>query len=183
MPRRASAKRYARALFEIASQRDTVDAWAGDLRLMSETLESEELRAFLDHAKIPLPRKVETIDQVLGEADQAVRNLLSLLVSRGLVELAPEVEAEYLQLLNELRGMERVEVQSAVPLEAGERERVTQFMAGLINKEVLLDTSVDPSILGGLLIRVGYRLIDGSTRTRLNQLKKQLQRDSTQVGI
>ena len=183
MPRRASAKRYARALFEIASQRDTVDAWAGDLRVVRETLQNEELKAFLEHAKIPLSRKVETIGQVLGEADQAVRNLLSLLVSRGLVELVPEVEEEYLQLLNELKGREQVEVQSAVPLEAGERERVTQYMAGLIDKEVLLDTGVDPSILGGLVIRVGYRLIDGSTRTRLDQLGKQLQQDSAQVVV
>ena len=99
------------------------------------------------------------------------------MVSRRLVDLVPEVEAEYRQLLNEYQSIEQVEVRSAVSLEDGELERITRFLSGMINKQVSLDARVDPTILGGLVIKVGDKLIDGSTRTRLGELGKQLQRD------
>ena len=183
MAKRASAKRYAQATFDIALQRDQLDQWAGDLRLAVEALQNEEFSALLDHAKVPLSRKVQTIGEALQEVDPMVQNLLSLLVSRGLVDLVPAVEEGYQELLDQHRGREQVDVSSAVPLEDSEREQIIQFLTRLINKDVVLDSRVDPSILGGLVIKVGDRLIDGSTRTRLQGLGKQLQkRDSAGVG-
>ena len=175
MPTRASAKRYSRALSEIALQRDRLDQWAGDLRLMSERLQNEELRAFLEHAKVPLHQKLRATGEVLEGIDPLVHNLLSVLISRGIVGLIHDVEAGYQRLLNQHRGREQVEVRSAVPLEDAERDRVVRFLTGLISKEVVLETSVDPSILGGLVIKVGDKLIDGSARTKLEELGKQLQ--------
>jgi F-type H+-transporting ATPase subunit delta len=183
MPRRASAKRYAKAVFDLAIERDQLDRLAEDLRLMNETLQNQELRAFLEHAKVPLPRKVQAVGEVLAGVDPLMRNLLSLLVSRGLVDLVSEVEDGYQQLLNEFRGREQVEVRSAVPLEDPETERIAQFLTRLINKEIVLDSQVDPSILGGLVIKVGDRMIDGSARTRLGELGKQLQRYSAGIGV
>ena len=183
MPRRASAKRYAQAVFDLALERGQLEQWAEDLGLISQALQDQELRAFLEHAKIPLPRKVQTIEDGFQGLDPLVQNLLSLLVSRGLVELVPEVEQVYQQLLNEFRGREQVEVYSAVPLEDPERERIARFLAELINKEIVLDSQVDPSILGGLVIKVGDKLIDGSTRTRLEELGSRLQRDGAEMGV
>ena len=175
MPRRASAKRYAQAVFETAFQRDVVDQWADDLRLVTGALENGEFRVFLEHAKVPLSRKIQAIEEVLPEVDPLIQNVLALLISRGLVDLVPEVEDGYQQLLNELRGREQVQVSSAVPLEDEETERVTRFLTTLINKEVILDTRVDSSIIGGLVIQVGYVLLDGSTRTRLEEMGRRLQ--------
>jgi F-type H+-transporting ATPase subunit delta len=182
MARRGSAKRHAQALFDIGLERGQLDAWAGDLHSIREALQTEELRAFLEHAKVPLSRKVRIIEGALPGADPLLRNLLSLLVSRGLVDLMGELETEYGRLLDQHRGREHVEVYSVVPLEDTERERISRFLTGLIEKEVLLDSRVDPSILGGLVIRVGDKLIDGSTRTRLEELGKQLQRYGAGVG-
>ena len=176
MAKRTSAKRYAQATFDIALQRDQLDQWASDLHLVVEALRNEEFSAFLEHAKIPLPRKVQTIGEAFQGVDPMVQNLLSLLVSRGLVELVPEVEEGYQELLDQHRGREQVDVSSAVPLRDSEREQIVQFLTRLINKDVVLDSRVDPSILGGLVIKVGDRLIDGSTRTRLQGLGKQLQK-------
>ena len=178
MPRRASAKRYARAMFELGSQRGQVDQLGDDLRMAEQALQNEQLRAFLEHAKVPLSRKSQAIEEVLQGADPLIRNLLSLLVSRGLVDLVPEVEREYQQLLDELRGRERVQVYAAVPLHDSEKGRINRFLADLIKREVVLDSQVDPSILGGLIIKIGDRLVDGSTRTRLETLGKQLQKAS-----
>ena len=177
MPGRASAKRYAQAMFNIALESGRVDQWADDLRAINEGLQTAELKAFLEHARVPLERKVGTIAEAFQGLDPLVLNLLSLIVSRGLVDLVPEVEAGYRQLLNEYLSIEQVEVRSAVPLEDGERERITTFLGALINKQVSLDARVDPTILGGLVIKVGDKLIDGSTRTRLGELGKQLRRE------
>ena len=183
MPTRASANRYAQAAFELALQRGQLEKGAEDLRVINEALQNSELRAFLQHAKVPLERKVQLIGEVFQAADLAMRNLLCLLVSRGLVELAPEIEKGYQRLLNRFKGIEQVSVYSAVPLEDQEKERIARFVSELIDKQVLVNASVDDSILGGLIIRVGDRLIDGSTRTRLEQLGKQLQRDSAGIGV
>ena len=176
MAKRASAKRYAQATFDIALQRGQLDQWASDLGLVVEALHNAEFSAFLEHAKVPLAQKVQTIGEAFQGVDPMVLNLLSLLVSRGLAELVPEVEEGYRELLDQHKGREKVDVSSAVPLEDSEREQIIQFLTRLINKEVVLDSQVDPSILGGLVIKVGDRLIDGSTRTRLEGLGKELQR-------
>ena len=178
MPRRASAKRYAQALFDIGSQRDRVEQWVDHLDVAVQALENGELQAFLENAKIPLPRKVQAIEEILPGVEPPIRNLLSLLVSRGLVDMLPNVEKEYLHLVHEMKGREQVEVRSAVPLEDGQKDSINRFLTALINKEVVLESRVDPSILGGLVIRIGDRLIDGSTRTRLDELGKRLQREN-----
>ena len=183
MPRKASSKRYAQGVFGLALERGLLDQWANDLGVINEALRSPELKAFLDHAKVPLSRKVRTIDEVAPGVDQLMRNLLSLLVSRGIVELFPDVCDEYQRLLDEYKGRDQVEVVSAVPLESGERERLARFLTQVVQKEVVLETKVEPLILGGLLIKVGDRLIDGSTRSRLSELRKRLQRDTAVAGI
>ena len=183
MARRGSAKRYAQALFEIAVQQDRLDQWVDDLGHVTGALENAELLALLEHAKIPLSRKVEAVDAVLPRVDPLVRNMLSLLVSRGLANMAPEVERGYQQLLNQLKGREEVQVTSVVPLAEGEKNRVTSFVSKLISREVLLDTQIDASLLGGLVIRVGDKLLDGSTRTRLDELGKRLQSDGAAIGV
>ncbi len=182
MPRRGSAKRYAQALFDLAVERDQFERWADDLLLVDETLREEELRTFLEHAKIPLQRKIDAISQAFTQVDPMVSNMLSLLVSRGMVDLVPEVSLGYQQLLNELRNREQVEVWSAVPLEDEERERIARVLTGLINKEVIVESHVDPSIIGGLVIKVGDQLIDGSTRKRLADLGDKLQADVAVAG-
>ena len=182
MPRRASAKRYAQAAFQLALEQGQQEQWADDLDTINESFQVEEFRSFLEHARVPPARKVQVIHDAFPGVDPLLQNMLSLLVSRGLVELVPEVQAEFRHLLDELKGREQVDVWTAVPLQDAERDRITRFLAELRNKEVVLDTRVDPIILGGLVIRMGDKLIDGSTRTRLQELGKLLQRDATRAG-
>ena len=164
-------------------ERGLLDQWAEDLAVLSEALENPDLAAFLEHAKVTMPQKVTTIEEALPDVDPTLRNVLCVLVSRGVVELFPDVESGYRRLLDEHRGREQVEVASAVPLEDAEQQRISEFIAALIGKEVVMESRVDPSILGGLVIRVGDRLIDGSTRTRLDALGKRLQSDAARVEL
>ena len=174
MPRKVSAKRYAQAAFELALEQDKLEHWEAGLNRIGEALEVNELRAFLGNAKIPLAVKVQTIQAALGYIDPLMLNLLNLLVSRGISDLLPDVLTAYRHLLDQHRGREQVDLYSAVPLEDNERQQIATFVEGFIHKEVVLESMVDPSILAGLVIRVGDKLIDGSARTRLQLLSRDL---------
>ena len=175
--RRSWVKRYAQAVFEIAEDQgpehmeEALDAWSAELAQIVKVLENAELRAFLQHAKVRLGQKVKVIDDVLPEVSPMARNLLALLVSRGLADQAPGVDADFRLLVDQYRGVERVKVYSAVVLEDGEREWVISFVKDTVGRQVVLEEEVDHSIIGGLIIRVGDKLLDGSTRTKLEDLK------------
>jgi len=174
MPRKVSAKRYAQAAFELALQQGELAQWETGLNRISVALESAELRSFLGNAKIPLSRKVETIQAVVEGVDPLMLNLLNLLVARGISDQLADVVAAYKHLLDQHRGREQVDLYSAVTLEDNERQMVISFVEGFINKEVVLESKVDSSILAGLVIKIGDKLIDGSARTRLQRLGRDL---------
>lgn len=174
MPRRVSGKRYAQAIFELALERDQLDAWAGDLQLASQVLQDSDFRTFLTHAGVPVEDKIKSIDAVLRDVHPLVRNLVDVLVTRGLVDLALELEAAYGELLDGHHGRQRVEVTSAVPLDDGELARITRFVSDLTRKEVVVSAQVDESILGGMVIQIGDQLLDGSTRSRLEELRNRM---------
>ena len=182
MPKSTSAKRYAQAIFDLAVDRDRVDEWAGDLAAISEAVKDNELRDFLQHAKVPLANKLQVISEAFSSADPIVQNLVSLLISRGLTDQVGQVEEWYLRLLNQRRGREDVEVWSAVDMDDVEKDRVKNFLEQLLEKEVELHIQVDSEILGGLVMRVGDKLIDGSARTRLERMGRQLQRETMETG-
>jgi F-type H+-transporting ATPase subunit delta len=176
--KRVSGRRYAQAIFELALQNDQLEQWGDDLRLTDQVLQDEEFRAFLSHAEVPLDRKIAAINQVLESVDPLVKNLVSLLVSRGAVNLIHDVLTSYNRLVDVHRGRQQVEVTSAVPLSDQELERITRFASNLINKEVVVSIQVDESILGGLVIQIGDQLMDGSTRSRLEELRKQIRSEA-----
>ena len=175
------AKRYAQAIYELATAQDpatveeTLDRWMEDLRRMGEALANSEFSVFLKHAKVPLEKKVEAIGAVLKDVDPLARNLLSIMVSRGLVDTASEVEAGFRDLVDKRRGVERVSVFSAIALEEPEREQIVRFVQSMRDSKVVLDAQVDPSIIGGLVIRIGDKLLDGSTKAKLESLKEELE--------
>ena len=174
MPRRPSAKRFALALYQLARERDQVERWQTDLQAVDEALQEREFAAFLGMPKIRLSQKMSVIREGLPELDPLVYNLLGLLVSRRMVDVLSSVREEYGKLLDQQHGREQAYVVSAVPLDAGHRESLARYLGELVGKEIELTTAVDTSIVAGLVARVGDRLIDGSARTRLQDLKKSL---------
>lgn len=174
MPKRVSGKRYAQALFELAVEHNQLEQWAEDLRFTDQVLQDEEFLALLQHAEVPLERKISAVDTVLQDVSGLVKNLVYLLITRRAVGLVHEVQIGYNQMLDEHRGRQQVEVTSAVPLEDQELERITQFVANLIQKEVAVSTRVDESILGGIIIQIGDQLLDGSVRASLENLRREL---------
>ena len=114
-----SAKRYAQAVFELGLERDRLDQWAAELELVESVLQDDEFKAFLKHAKVPAGDKVKAVDLVLAQTEPAIRNVVNLLVARGLVDVIGDLRAAYVALLDQHLGRQRVQVTTAVPLGAG----------------------------------------------------------------
>ncbi|MDE2842918.1 MAG: ATP synthase F1 subunit delta [Chloroflexota bacterium] len=178
MATQVGGQRYARALFDLAVERDATDNWATDLAQLVEVMQDEQFNLFLKHAEVPLDRKIESLATVLPEIDAMVRNLGSLLVTRNSVDAIGDVAVGYNRLVDERLGRQRIEVTTAVELEPAEGERIRQFVANLVQREVVMSTRVDESILGGIVIQIGDRLMDGSTRSRLEDLRKQIRAEA-----
>ena len=182
MPQRVTGKRYAQAVFELALEGDRVDQWADDLSLVAEVFQDPEFNALLKHADVAAAAKRQAADAVLSGIDPLARNMVNLLVARGMVDAIPEVCAEFTVLVDQHLGRQRVAVTTAVPLEAAEVERVTRFVAELVGREAVVTTRVDESILGGMVIQIGDRLLDGSTQARLYGLRERLHSDVSAAG-
>ena len=107
---------------------------------------------------------------------------MQVLVARGLVDLASEIQESYTELLDQHLGRQRIGVTSAVDLDQAELDRIAAFVSRLIRKEVVVSTQVDESILGGVVINVGDQLLDGSTRSRLESLRTRLHSPASTPG-
>ncbi len=174
MAQRVSGKRYGQAIFELAQEQGAVEQWGQDIALVSEAFEDAEFNALLKHAGVSAEDKRSAIDAVLGDTQPMVRNMVNLLVARSVVDAIPQACQEYTERQDSLEGRQRVEVTTAVSLEPAEVERIAQFVAELIGRAVVITPRVDEEILGGLVIQIGDRLLDGSARARLNGLRDQL---------
>ncbi len=174
MPGKASGKRYGQAIFELAQEQGETGQWGQDLALVAEAFEDADFNALLKHAGVSAEDKRSAVETVLGGVNPMVRNMVNLLVARGLADAISEACAEYAELLDRQEGRQRVEVTTAVPLEPPEIERITGFISGLIGREVVVTARVDEEVLGGLVIQIGDRLLDGSARARLDGLRERL---------
>jgi len=174
MAKVGSSKRYAQAAFQLAIEHNKVETWGQTLSDVAEILTNSDLVALLEHAKVPLSKKIEILGAVLKDSDQILRNFVSLLISKGLIEIFEDICCQYHILLNKHLGREPVEVTSAIALTPAEEKHISGVLNSLTKKEVLLNITIDASILGGLVIRVGDRLIDGSTRTMLDGLRRSM---------
>lgn len=168
------ARRYARAAFDIAVGEDRLEDWLQDLQRAQEALEDDTLRTYLELRKVVLARKVEVIRETLSGMNPLVQNLICLLISRDVVGMLPQITEEYHLLMDAHMGRERAEVITAHPMEDQQRERLGHWLSQLLSKEVVLTSREDPEVLGGLVVRVGDRIIDGSTKGRLEAMRKGL---------
>jgi len=172
--RRPTARRYAQAVFALALDGDALDQWGRDLDRLAEALSNADFSAFLESPQVPDPVKHHGIQTVLRDTSQLARNLVSVLVAHRQVGLMADIRTQYRRLVDEHQGIARADLVTAVPLESGQRARVADGLGRLIGKRVVSTERVDPAILGGLVARVGDRLIDGSSRTRLESMREAL---------
>ena len=175
MARRDTApRRYADAAFEIGLRDGTVEVWRRELDAAAALVAEGELMAALANPATPLDQRLDAGEKVFAKLSQPVRNLILLLVRRGRIEQLPRVAAEFGRRDDQRNGLTHATATSAVPLDDEEVRAIATHLEQLTGGRVALETNVDPSILGGVIVRIGDRLIDGSVRGRLERLRGRL---------
>ncbi|MDP9372202.1 MAG: ATP synthase F1 subunit delta [Chloroflexota bacterium] len=175
MPSGTAARRYAQAVFEMADGGGTLDRWERDLGLLAGAMGDEAVADYLRNPQVPASQKRATVDRILGEeGQQLTRNLAALLIERGRLALLPQIYNSFHERLLERRGIAVGEVTTAVPLDEEELALVSRQLRTIVGKDVEIRQRVDPSIIGGIIARVGDQLIDGSVTSRLRRLREQL---------
>lgn len=173
---RAVAKRYAAALYALAEEQGVVDAVQKELEVVSETLERHSSYAYLlNHPHISVQEKKNMLLSVFSEMLSDIsRHFLQLLVDKGRQEIIADVATEFAAIANEARGVFVGEAVSAVALSDTERSQLEAAFSAKVGKRVELRNVVEPTLKGGVLLRLGDKVYDGSVAGKLTRFKKQL---------
>jgi F-type H+-transporting ATPase subunit delta len=171
----AAAKRYARAVFELATEEGQVEEWARRLEAVRDVLGRPEVASVLSNPTIAAERREEAAASLLDrQAGREVLNLARLLVgARRAGELDAIIE-QYRLLADEAAGRVRATAITAVPLTRADADKLEATLSSRLGREVRLEARVDSGIVGGLVLQMGDRVIDASVATRLRQLRRQL---------
>jgi F-type H+-transporting ATPase subunit delta len=167
---------YAEALFEAAREREELEEVLGDLDGFVEALhEREELRLFFYAGQIPEREKRRAIDALTEGMTLSTRNFLKVLSDNGREEILEEVMVRYEELVKEHLGKVEVEVTTAMELSEEELDRIRERLGRILeDREVILQTRVDPDLLGGAVFRFGERRLDSSVRGQLQSLREEM---------
>ena len=176
MAKRIYARRYSQAVFNIALEKKELDRWQSDLRRIASLGEDAALVAWLESPKLHFDDKAKLLSERLGDINPLALNLACLLVTRGRLGMIGDIADEYQHLLDDYRGIEQAEVTTAIPLDDKDKLRLKERLGIVVGKKVVLKTEVDTSLIGGIIARIGNKLIDGSTRNKLEALKRELER-------
>jgi len=174
MARRVYARRYSQAVFNIALEREELDRWQSDLRRIASLGEDAAFIALVESPKLHFEDKARLLSERLGDINPLALNLAYLLVARGRLAMVGDIADEYQRLLDSYRGIERAEVITAILLDDEDKLRLAERLGAVVGKKVVLKPEVDTSLIGGFIARIGGKLIDGSTRSKLDALKREL---------
>ena len=169
------ARVYARSLFEVAREQDKLDVVREQLGQFADALaESRELEVFFFSPYFSTEEKKDGLHRAVEGADDIVRNFLELLVENHRMPVVFRVRREYDRLWEDANQLLPVTVTSAVALDEGVAQRIGDEIGRQTGRTVELISTVDPDVIGGLVVRVGNSILDASIRTRLEQLRKQV---------
>jgi F-type H+-transporting ATPase subunit delta len=169
------AQVYARALFEVASERDQLDVIREQLDQFANALdENRELQIFFFSPYFSTEEKTNALRRVVEGAEQTFMSFLETLVERHRMPALFRIRAQYERLWEEAHKVLPVSVTSAVSLDDAVLKEIGERIGEQTGQQVELSAAADPEILGGIVVRVGNSILDASLRSRLEQLRKQL---------
>ncbi len=173
----AYAIRQAQEVFQTALRKKELNRWQSDLRRIASLIKDATLLALLENPEVRFDDKAKVLSERLGEINPEALKLVAQLVAKNRLTLIADIADEYQRLLDNYRGIEGAEVAevtTAIPLDDEDKLRLAQRITSLVGKPVVLKPKVDPSLIGGIIIKVGDKLIDGSVRSKLAALRKTL---------
>jgi F-type H+-transporting ATPase subunit delta len=178
----AAARRYARALLDVATEKKQAEAIRAELSAVSQLISGHrDLAALVANPAVSTERKRKLVTAVAEKAKlgDLMTRLLGLLGERDRLDQLPAIAAAYAKLWNDAHGVVAAEAVSATPLDQTQARAVAQALGKVTGREVDLGTRVDPSLLGGMQVRMLGRTYDGSVRAQLFALRRRLSGDGT----
>ena len=173
------AKRYAKAFIGLIADNAMLDQVATDLNQLSEAYQSNlELQHFIHEPKFQNAVKVKGVGQISAEMGlaQSVQKFSRFLTSKGRFELIAQVATSFDQLSQERQGKGRAQVITSVEMKASQSKALAQQLSAYTQKDISLEVTVDPTILGGAITQIGSLVLDGSVKTQLSQIRKTISR-------
>ena len=171
------ARRYAKALFAVAKEEDTVADYAGKLNDLAAVYRSEpSVRDGLVNPMYPLEARAKVMAYLAEQAaaSKIMANFLNLLVHKKRADILPDIAEAYQGMVDDDQNVCKGMVRSASALDDKLQAKVKATLEKITGKTVILSTEVDPSILGGIVAQVGDLVLDGSLKTQLSELKESI---------
>jgi len=170
------AQSYAASLVELAKAEGALDAVDQDIRLLKATIsEHLNLKNALIDATVPIEQKQKVIEEIFsGKVSPVTLNFLTLLSGMGQVEILPQIADEFARRLEAVERKVIAEVTTAVPLGPEITTSISKRLAALAGREVTIRSKVDPGVVGGIVVRMGGKLLDGSVRNQLDRLRNSM---------
>jgi F-type H+-transporting ATPase subunit delta len=169
------AEVYARALFEVATEHDKLDVVRDELGEFADALaESRELQTFFFSPYFSTEEKKEGLHKAVSGADESVANFLELLLENHRMPVVFRVRRDFDRLWEEENKLLPVQITSAVELDPSVADRIGEEIGRQTGRTVELTSTVDPDVIGGIVLRVGNSILDASIRNRLETLRKQV---------
>jgi F-type H+-transporting ATPase subunit delta len=169
------AARYAKSLLEIAIEKGIVDQVANDMRYLHETqAENKELVNLFNSPIVSSAKKNEVLKEVFAQFEAISTSFLTMVVNKGRESYLPEMSYSFIQQVKEYKGIVPVELVSAVALDDNTKKNILAKIEGSVKGSLEVSETIDPSIIGGFIVKMGDRRIDASVSSQLNKLKQSL---------
>lgn len=170
-----AAIRYAKAILDIASSKNAANEVSNDMFLISSTIkENVELDTFIQNPTIKVEVKENALLEVFANTNGVTKSLFHLLFENKRFEILGAVASEYTKLFAEMNGVEVAKVTTAIPMDADLEAKVKAKIATFSDKKVTIENTVDASIIGGFILRIGDKQYNASVANRLQVLKREL---------
>ena len=175
MAKIASGRRYAQAVLQIALEHDSVEEWINDISVLVDVQKDSDFILLMDSPEVTMEQKENVIKVLLeGIIGELAVNLMCILASRGQVTELPYIAESYQELVDHERGMERVEIVSALELSKGETDEIVTKLEKVVERKLDVTTRIDGGIIGGFIAYFGDRVIDGSVKSQFRDLRRTL---------
>ena len=169
-----AARRYARAAFELAQEKGAVLEWTSAIDQIAQFMMRPDVRNALSNTRFSQESKQKLVEAGLGDLPPLPLNFARLLVRKSRARLIADIASVFHEMVEAQRGIARATAHTAIALTDVERDALVLQLRQRTGKDVVLQTEVDPSLLGGVVIQIGDRLIDGSTKAKLEALRQSL---------
>ena len=169
------AKRYARALFDIASEDQSYNDWLDKLKLISDTEADKDFAIVLNSTKISLSKKMNTIDEVFkGKLNTLQLNFLKLLTKNQSFSIIQDIHKQFVDQVEKLNNIIRVSVTSPYKISDDLKDQISNLVNEISGAESVIEEKIDSELIGGVVIRLGDTVIDGSIKNKVKQLRREL---------